>query len=159
MIEEQGRVVAVGSGFVRVEVVRQSSCSSCTAQQGCGQHLVEKYKPSLSFSCINAITPLALRKGDRVVVGIPEGSLLKAASLIYLFPLSLMMMGVWFASLAGMADWLLFLIAGLLLLCGFGVVRIIGKGSADMCNVEVLRVLSSEGFYLSGTRKREKTSL
>ncbi|USE39063.1 SoxR reducing system RseC family protein [Endozoicomonas sp. SCSIO W0465] len=158
MIEEQGRVVAVESDFVWVETIRQSSCSSCSAQNGCGQHLSEKYRADTSFSYIKAISPWVVKEGDRVVVGIPEGSLLKASFLIYLFPLLLMMAGIWLSSVMGFADWLLLLSAGLLLVCGFGAVRLFCNGSADMCRVDVVRVLPSETLNLSGRSFRQKLS-
>ncbi|MBF2948649.1 transcriptional regulator, partial [Pseudomonas aeruginosa] len=37
MIEEQGRVVATEPGAVWVETVCRSTCSSCSANAGCGQ--------------------------------------------------------------------------------------------------------------------------
>ncbi len=150
MIEEQGRVVTVESEYVWVETTRRSSCSSCNARQGCGQHLSEKYKSDAYFSYIKASSRWILKEGDHVVVGIPEGSLLKASFLIYLFPLILSMVGLWLSSLAGLSDLWLVLTSGLSLLCGFFVVRMAGeKRSADICRVEVVKVLSSEGLSFS----------
>lgn len=149
MIEEQGRVVAVESGYAWVETIRRSSCSSCSVREGCGQHLSEKYKSDVSFSYIKAVSRYSLQEGDLVVVGIPEGILLKASFLIYLFPLFLMMIGLWLSSLAGVVDWLLAFVAAFCLSCGFFIVRIVGKKSADICRVEVVKVLPSEGLYLS----------
>ncbi len=42
MIEEQGRVVATEPGAVWVETVRRSTCSSCSANAGCGQGLMQR---------------------------------------------------------------------------------------------------------------------
>ncbi|WP_257295704.1 SoxR reducing system RseC family protein [Endozoicomonas sp. YOMI1] len=150
MIEEQGRVLAVQCDFVWVETIRQSGCSSCIARNGCGQHLSEQYRASSSFSYIKALCPWVVKKGDMVVVGIPEDSLLKASFLIYLFPLLLMMAGIWLSSVMGGTDWLLLISAGLLLACGFGAVRLFGKRSADMCRVDVVKVLPSDNLSLSG---------
>ncbi|WP_257266685.1 SoxR reducing system RseC family protein [Endozoicomonas sp. ONNA2] len=149
MIEEQGRVVAVERDFVWVETIRQSSCAICSARNGCGQHLFEKYRFSSSFSYIKAICPLVVKKGDTVVVGIPKASLLKASFMIYLFPLLLMMAGIWLFSVMGAEDWQLLISAGLLLACGFGTVRLFGKRSAEMYRIAVLRVLSSDTLFLS----------
>ncbi|WP_020583275.1 SoxR reducing system RseC family protein [Endozoicomonas elysicola] len=150
MVEEQGRVVTVESEYVWVETTRRSSCSSCNARQGCGQHLSEKYKSDAYFSYIKASSRWVLKEGDQVVVGIPEGSLLKASFLIYLFPLILLMVGLWLSSLAGLSDFWLVLTSGFSLLCGFFFVRIVGeKRSADICRVEVVKVLSPEGLFFS----------
>ncbi len=150
MVEEQGRVVTVEGEYVWVETTRRSSCSSCNARQGCGQHLSEKYKSDAYFSYIKASSRWVLKEGDQVVVGIPEGSLLKASFLIYLFPLILSMVGLWLSSLAGLSDFWLVLTSGFSLLCGFLVVRIAGgKRSADLCRVEVVKVLSPEGGAFS----------
>lgn len=159
MIEEQGRVVGVERGCVWVETVRQSSCASCSARNGCGQHLSEKYKPDASLSYINAVSAIVLKKGDRVIVGIPEGSLLKASFLLYLFPLLLMMSGVWLLSLLVVADWVLALVAGILLLSGFSLVRVVGKRSADMCRVEVIRKLPSKEWGFSELSSERNSSL
>lgn len=158
MIEEQGRVVAVERDFVWVETIRQSSCASCSARTGCGQHLSEKYRTGSSFSYIKAISPWVVKEGDMVMVGIPEESLLKASFLVYLFPLLLMMAGIWLSSVMGAADWLLLLTAGLFLVFGFGAVRLLGKRSADMCRVDVVRVLPSENFHLSVGSSGQKLS-
>ena len=150
MVEEQGRVVTVEGEYVWVETTRRSSCSSCNARQGCGQHLSEKYKSDAYYSYIKASSRWVLKEGDQVVVGIPEGSLLKASFLIYLFPLILSMVGLWLSSLAGLSDFWLVLTSGFSLLCGFLVVRIAGgKRSADLCRVEVVKVLSPEGGAFS----------
>ena len=42
MIEEPGRVVAVEEGAVWVQTLRKSTCSSCSANAGCGQGLLDK---------------------------------------------------------------------------------------------------------------------
>ncbi len=152
MIKEQGRVVAVEHDGAWVETLRQSACSSCAGKSGCGQRLVEQYHsarrdPSLAY--IKVASSRMLHKGDRVVLGVAESSLLKASFLIYLVPLLLMMTGIWLLSLVGAPDWLLFLAAALLLFGGFVVVRVISKKSADMCRVEVVSVLPSESVFSS----------
>ncbi len=144
MVQEQGWVIAVEEGFVWVETSKRSGCSDCSTQ--CGQHLLEQYHPGGSISYIRASSPWALREGDRVVVGVQEGSLLRASFLIYLFPLLLMMAGMWLTATAGLDDLWLLLGAGFGLLCGFLFVRFAGKKrSTDICPVEVVKVLPGEG--------------
>ena len=159
MIKEQGRVVAVEQDGVWVETLRRSACSTCAGKSGCGQHLSERHReisrdPSLSY--IKVVSSHELHAGDRVVVGVAESSLLKASFLIYLAPLLLMMAGIWFLSLAGAADWVLFLAAVLLLFGGFVAVRVISKRSADMCRIEVVSVLPSESVFSSISDQKEE---
>lgn len=150
MIEEQGRVVAVECGCVWIETAR--TCGGCVngnARGGCAQYLTDKYGVGASLFCVKAVGSLVLKKGDRVVVGVQEGSLLKASFLIYFFPILLMMLGVWLLSMLVVADWALILVACGLLLSGFGIVRTVDKKSADLCRVEVVRKLPSKGLYFS----------
>ncbi|MET4708605.1 SoxR reducing system RseC family protein [Endozoicomonas lisbonensis] len=88
MIEEQGRVVTVEEGAVWVETIRKTTCSSCSARNGCGQHLAEKYKSSKTHSYIRAAneTGSTIKEHDEVVIGIPEDSLMKASMVVYLLP-------------------------------------------------------------------------
>ena len=157
MVKEQGRVVAVERDGVWIETLRRSACSSCAGKSGCGQHLAERYRqadPSLSY--IKVSSARVLHKGDLVVVGMAESSLLKASFLIYLVPLLLMMAGIWLLSLAGAADWLLFLVAALLLFGGFVVAHLVSKRSADMCRIEVVSVLPSESVFSSTNDQKEE---
>ena len=145
MVEEQGRVIAIEKGFVWVEIRKSSGCSGCSTR--CGQHLFEQYHPGAAISSrIRAHNCRALREGDQVVVGIKEDSLLKASFFLYLFPLLLMMIGMWLTAIVGLNDLWLLLGAGFGLLCGFLLVRILGKHrSDDICTVEVVKVLPAEG--------------
>ena len=159
MIKEQGRVVAVEQDGVWIETLRRSACSTCVGKSGCGQQLSERHReisrdPSLSY--VKVASSCELREGDRVVVGVAESSLLKASFLIYLVPLLLMMVGIWLLSLAGAADWVLFLAAVLLLFGGFVVVHVVSKRSADMCRIEVVSVLPSESVFSSINDQKEE---
>ena len=109
MIEEQGRVAAVDGDSVWVETVKSSTCTSCSARLGCGQHLSEKYRSNNSSAYIRVSSQWPLSEGDRVIVGIPESSLLRASALMYLLPLVMMMAGLWLISLLGGNDVMLLL--------------------------------------------------
>lgn len=89
MIEEQGRVVAVEPGLAWVETVRASACQSCSANKTCG-HAVLDRNAAGSRARIPVRVDQPLTPGDDVVVGIPEGVLVKSALLVYLMPLVLM---------------------------------------------------------------------
>ncbi|MCY1292454.1 SoxR reducing system protein RseC [compost metagenome] len=87
MIEEPGRVIAVESGAVWVETLRQSTCSGCAVKAGCGQGLHSLLGTSARRGRVRARCDLQLTVGDSVVLGVPEDLLLRSAALFYLFPL------------------------------------------------------------------------
>ncbi|AYC33920.1 transcriptional regulator [Pseudomonas cavernae] len=87
MIEEAGRVVAVESGAVWVETLRKSTCSSCSANAGCGQGLMDKLGVGGQRGYVRALCDLQLRVGDPVVIGVREDLLVRASLLVYLLPL------------------------------------------------------------------------
>lgn len=128
MIEESGRVVAVDGQAVWVETVQQSACGACAAKATCGNGLAAKFaagKPNH----IRLVTEKEVRVGDRVVLGIPENTLVKSALLAYGLPLLLFVIVAALAdSLGGLSE------AGVIgvglagLLAGFGVVRFIAGG-------------------------------
>ncbi|MBD7976274.1 SoxR reducing system RseC family protein [Serpens gallinarum] len=87
MIEEQGRVVAVEPGAVWVETVRKSTCSTCSANAGCGQGMMEKLGVGSRRGHVRALTDLQLDVGDSVAIGVREELLLRGSLLVYLLPL------------------------------------------------------------------------
>ncbi|WP_111657110.1 SoxR reducing system RseC family protein [Isoalcanivorax indicus] len=90
MIEESGRVVAVEPGAVWVETLRFSACRDCSARKGCGHGLMDSERAG-ARARVRALNPtLTLAVDDAVVVGIPEGALLRGAVMLYLVPLLLM---------------------------------------------------------------------
>lgn len=147
MIEEQGRVVAVEGKEVWVETIQQSACGSCSAKSTCGQGLAAKYlsgKPNH----IRLISELPVRLGDRVVLGIPENTLVKSALLAYGLPL------IFFILFAGLVDslfavsepWVIFSgLAGLFL--GFVLVRTVsgGRDKGSSFQPVILEVLPAIG--------------
>ena len=145
MIEEQGRVVTADDNSVWVETIRQSSCSACDARHGCGQHLSEKYRTSNAFAYIRASSPWPLHEGDRVVVGIPENSLMKATMLVYLLPLLMMMAFLWLSGLLGLSDGPALLVTACGLVAGFIPARRLGRKQSDICRIKVVQVLSRQG--------------
>lgn len=100
MIEEQGRVVAVEDGAVWVETLRRSTCSSCSANSGCGQGLMDKLGVGQRRGYLRALTDLQLAVGDGVTIGIREDLLLGSALRVYLLPLLGLFAG------AMLAEWL-----------------------------------------------------
>lgn len=93
MIEETGRVVAVEASAVWVETVRQSTCQSCSARQGCGHSLMERDRAGARARVRAMVDGHRLQPGDQVVVGVPEGALMHGAVMVYLMPLVLLFAG------------------------------------------------------------------
>jgi sigma-E factor negative regulatory protein RseC len=89
MIQEQAKVVGLQGDQAIIEVDRQSGCSSCELNGACGtgslgRLLGHRQKP---FAVTNN---LKLIKGDRVLLQLPENSLLLSGFLVYLLPLFFM---------------------------------------------------------------------
>lgn len=91
MIEEPGRVVALDDGAVWVETRRKSTCSGCSAKNGCGQGLMDTLGVREQRGLIRALSDLQLQVGDSVIVGVREDVLLRGAVLVYLLPLLMLM--------------------------------------------------------------------
>lgn len=81
MIQERGRVIAVDSGSVQVEMLRHSTCSGCSVSAGCGQGLLRQLGVVRRRGAMRVMFSLALAPGDEVVLGMDEGLLLKSAQI------------------------------------------------------------------------------
>ncbi len=86
MIEEQAIVVSSEAGIAEVEIVRRSTCGACSARSGCGVSLLDRVLGRRPQRLL-LVDKLSVRPGDEVIVGIPEGALLKAAVAAYMVPL------------------------------------------------------------------------
>lgn len=125
MIEEQGRVVAVEPDSVWVETVRSTACDSCSANKGCGHAVLDRQQAGararIRVLLDGKVTPAL---GDPVVIGIPEGALMRGALMVYLFPLLALFAGALVGSSWPVAGTDLSLAGGLAgLLVGFLVNR------------------------------------
>ncbi|GAA3541211.1 SoxR reducing system RseC family protein [Zobellella aerophila] len=98
MIEEVATVVQLVPEGVVLECFSRSACGQCRQSQHCGTGLVAKALPGRSHQFVVA-TPLPLRVGEQVRIGIPEQSLIKSAVLIYLLPLLCVLLASLLASL------------------------------------------------------------
>jgi sigma-E factor negative regulatory protein RseC len=125
LIEEQATVVRVDQTIAWVEAMRRSTCGQCSAAAGCGTSLLDRFlgRRPLRLEVENS---LDVGTGDRVIVGVPEGAMLRAAAAAYLGPLLGLLLGAvlgrhlglaWLAPLApGGGEWLSLLGGGV----GFG---------------------------------------
>lgn len=92
MLHETGRIVAVESDALWVETIQRSTCSSCSAQKGCGQSLLSKLgvKPSYIRVLLEGRDSHAYRVGQDITIGIPSDVVVKSSLFIYLLPLVLL---------------------------------------------------------------------
>ena len=123
MIEETGRVVALEEGAVWVETLRKSTCSSCSANAGCGQGLMDKLGVGRQRGFVRVLSDLQLALDDVVVIGIREDVLLRTAVLVYLLPLLGLLAGALLASSLGLTERLVILVSMLSLLFAWLAVR------------------------------------
>lgn len=86
MIETSATVVDLGPGVAWVETVRQSACGHCESAGRCGTSVVSKLFGA-SRSRLRIEDTQGLRLGEQVVIGIPDGTLVRASLVAYLLPL------------------------------------------------------------------------
>ncbi|MGB7389650.1 SoxR reducing system RseC family protein [Marinomonas sp.] len=98
MIEESGTVLSTETGFAEVETIRTSSCTSCRARHGCGHHAIAQVSASNRMR-MKAIDNFDVSVGQRVVIGIPEDTLLQASLWMYFIPLLSLVAGATVPSL------------------------------------------------------------
>lgn len=101
MIKEWATVVSWQNGIALVSCDVKASCNSCASRAGCGSRVLNKLGPQTSHT-ISVPSEQPLMAGQKVELGIAEGSLLSSAMLVYLSPLlGLFIMGGVFQMLFG----------------------------------------------------------
>ncbi|EKK4015908.1 SoxR-reducing system protein RseC [Cronobacter sakazakii] len=86
MIKEWATVVSWQDGEAVLSCDVKASCSSCASRAGCGTRVLNKLGPQ-NTHYINVPSEQPLVAGQKVELGIAEGSLLGSAMLVYLSPL------------------------------------------------------------------------
>ncbi|UCG39485.1 MAG: SoxR reducing system RseC family protein [bacterium] len=79
MLEETASVVAVVGNNARVVMVRSEACGSCSAKSMC-------HPTSGQSMEMEVRNPIGAVPGDKVVISLPPGDLLKASASAYLMP-------------------------------------------------------------------------
>ena len=99
MLHEKGRIVAIEPDAVWVETIQRSTCSSCVAQNGCGQSMLSKLgvKPSYIRVLLQGRDSGLYCVDQEITIGIPNDVVVKYSLLIYLLPLLLLIV---FSSIA-----------------------------------------------------------
>lgn len=115
MLEETATVRQVAQGVAWVETEPRSACGHCSTRGACGSgaltELLGRRRPLVPVS-----DTLGVTVGERVVIGIADQMLLRAALRAYLLPLLLAVVPAGLATAAGAGDGIaaLLAIAGLL---------------------------------------------
>ncbi len=99
MIEEFAIVVAHEPGIAWVETSHRNACGTCDQSAGCGNALLGGLF-TLGANRLALEDRLGIAIGERVVIGIPDTLLVRAAVIAYLIPLLTLVAG------AGLAQWL-----------------------------------------------------
>lgn len=129
MIEEVAVVSAVGSDGIRVTAARTSACAQCASKSNCSQGVLSQWGQGKTVE-IDVANPAALSvlPGQQVVIGLEEGSLVRASLLLYLLPLVLLIVGALLGSALEMVEWQQVLLAVLMMLAGFALARRLSTG-------------------------------
>lgn len=94
MIEEQVVITSLEEGGAWVEGVQLSACGSCSAKAGCGSHAMNQLGRKISLWLPNDDWECEkLSIGQQVVVGLPEGAILRSTLVLYGIPLLFLVAG------------------------------------------------------------------
>ena len=94
MATEEGIVIKLGDTTAWVKTTRSSACNHCASRESCQ---TGKQGKEMEVEVTN---PVGAKIGDRIVLYFETSSLLKAAFLLYVFPVLCMMAG------AALGQWL-----------------------------------------------------
>jgi sigma-E factor negative regulatory protein RseC len=92
VIEEQATVLRADARVAYVQAERRSTCGSCSAASGCGTSLLDRFL-GRRVPRLEVDNDLGVSAGDLVVIGVPEGAMLRAAAAAYLGPLAGLILG------------------------------------------------------------------
>lgn len=91
MIQEQAIVMEVNGRRISVETDRQASCGHCSAKSACGSALLGKFFNRNQQHLILK-TDLNLAVGDKIILGLDEGALLRGSFIVYAIPLLMLLL-------------------------------------------------------------------
>ena len=86
MLEEKAKVLSVEGETAQVYVEPNTSCSGCSAKNGCGTSIIASLFPQRNriFTVNN---PVKAAVGQNVIIGLDENVLQRASFLVYMIPL------------------------------------------------------------------------
>lgn len=91
MLEQTAEVVKTAADGIWVQAVEPSGCGTCGGQGCASRRIAEMFQRKPRHFLVDC--DLSLAPGDRVVVGIARGSVLRSALRAYGLPLGLMLAG------------------------------------------------------------------
>ena len=117
MLIEQGTIVEIIDSELVVQVIQQSTCGSCAAQKGCGQGVLAKYLSGSQFIrvALKHRPATDFQIGEQVELGVEESAMLRAAFLVYLVPLLLLIAGATLGNLVSEPSAIIMGVAGLVI--------------------------------------------
>jgi sigma-E factor negative regulatory protein RseC len=145
MIEEHASVVDVFADSVLIESSRSSACGQCQAKKSCGQKAISEWASSkMARLEIDNPDRILVKPGDNVIVGIDEGSFLKASALMYLLPLVLMIAFGGVAQSLAVSELIIIVLSFVGLLVGFLGAKLLSRQLERRCQYRpvLLRVSS-----------------
>ncbi len=91
MLEQTAEVIKTAPNGVLVQAVEPSGCGTCAGQGCSSRRIAELFQRKPRHFLVDC--DLSLSPGDRVVIGVANGSVLKSAMRAYALPLALMLAG------------------------------------------------------------------
>ena len=91
MLEQTAEVIKTAADGIWVRAVEPSGCGTCGGQGCSTRRIAELFQRKPRLFLVDC--DLSLAPGDRIVVGIAQGSVLRSALRVYGLPLALMLAG------------------------------------------------------------------
>ena len=131
LVEQQALVVAVAPGLAWLEISRKGVCGGCSSSSARATPILGSLSGNGAATALVQVTDhLWLGVGDGVVVGIPDGTLIRASVLAYLLPPALLVLAASGAGALGLGDLGSALIGLIGLALGLGMTRLRTGGAA-----------------------------
>jgi len=92
MIEQTVIIVALEKNDAWIESLPQTGCERCDSGKGCGGGIFARIFGNKLF-CIKIPNKLNAELHERVIIGIPENSIISASFMIYMLPLIALIFG------------------------------------------------------------------
>ncbi len=135
-VEETGVVVDVQNGLARVRIVRSSSCQSCATKDTCPFNSIGKRD-----WLVWARNEMNAQKGDTVKVSISPRSYLAAAAIIFILPVSVLLIAYIVAQALGVVEKLSVAISSTLALLSYLVIRAVDRHRGENSNFTIVEIV------------------